>query len=347
MNKKKISAQSAAKKSPTKTALKVAKKATPKTPKKSTVTPKLPVTNKLPSDSKPDLIDDKVGREKMMESLSQILGEMDFKSDAELNAYLDSQFKEGVFPDSLDIDPLDEAQSLIYEAWDTEGPERIKLAERALELSENCADAYLILAKEGSHRSEKKTLEYFEKAVDAGKRAVGSAMFKDAKGAFWGVMETRPFMRAKFELAKYLVELDQVEKAIQHFQEMLVLNPNDNQGVRYILLALLMEENKDQDAKKLLDQFHDDESTSFLYTRALILYRKEGKSKAAHKSIVLAFRENSYVVPYLRGKLKLPTTSPDFISPGGKEEAQEYAIDFISTWRSTEGALEWISVLGS
>lgn len=343
MKKKAIPSKSAAKKN-----LKpVIKKSIKKTPEKSfpkvSVTPKLPVTNKLPSQSTPELLDDTVGREKMMGSLSQILGKMEFNSDAELNAYLDSQFKEGIFPASLDIDPLDEAQSLIYEAWNTEGPEKIKLAERALELSENCADAYLILANANHKGGEKKTLEFYQKAVEAGKRTLGAGAFKQAVGAFWGIMETRPFMRAKFELAKYLADLDEVDKAIQHFQEMLELNPNDNQGVRYLLLTLLMEKNQDENALKLLNQFKDEESSAFLFTRALIFYRKEGKSAAAVKNLKIAIIENVFVAPYLLGKIKLPESFPEYISPGGPEEAQTYVLDNFDVWHSTKGAVQWLA----
>src|SRR5262245_47216987 len=60
--------------------------------------------------------------------------------------------------------PLDQAQALIYQAVDNPDPaERIKLAKRALDLSADCADAYVLLAE--NTPSRKAALDYYAKAV--------------------------------------------------------------------------------------------------------------------------------------------------------------------------------------
>jgi hypothetical protein len=48
----------------------------------------------------------------------------------------------------------DEAQQLIYEAWETGGEERIELALQAIETDPDCADAYVILAEAASDIGE-------------------------------------------------------------------------------------------------------------------------------------------------------------------------------------------------
>lgn len=46
---------------------------------------------------------------------------------------------------------LDEAQELMYRAWESNDPvERIELAGQALQKSEDCADAWILLAKESA-----------------------------------------------------------------------------------------------------------------------------------------------------------------------------------------------------
>ena len=50
----------------------------------------------------------------------------------------------------LNAMPRYRAEDLIYEAWEVTGPRRTKLARQALELSPDCADAYVLLAQAAS-----------------------------------------------------------------------------------------------------------------------------------------------------------------------------------------------------
>ena len=90
-----------------------------------------------------------------------------------------------------------EAQQIMYQAWEEANPaRRASLAKKALKISANCADAYVCLAEmTANHRQ---ALELFQKGVEAGRRALGRAFFDDEEntGHFWGILETRPFMRA-------------------------------------------------------------------------------------------------------------------------------------------------------
>ena len=68
--------------------------------------------------------------------------------------------------------PLSKAQDLMYQAFGSHDPkERVKLAKQALELSPDCADAYVLLAEHT--KSRKEALDLFEKGVAAGERALG------------------------------------------------------------------------------------------------------------------------------------------------------------------------------
>jgi tetratricopeptide (TPR) repeat protein len=111
---------------------------------------------------------------------------------------------------------------------------RIALAHKALAISPLCADAYVLLAEEEA-KSAEEALEYYCKGVEAGEQALGTKRFKQYAGHFWGFIETRPYMRARAGLAAILNMLGEVDAAISNYQEMPVLNPNDNQGIRYRL----------------------------------------------------------------------------------------------------------------
>src|SRR3954452_16249063 len=142
-----------------------------------------------------------------------------------------------------DDTPLSQAQNVMYEAFGSHDPEvRIKAARKALDLSPDCADAYVVLAEEA--RSRKDALELFEKGVAAGERALGPEAFQEDVGHFWGVLETRPYMRAREGRASTLWTMGRRDEAIGHLQDMLRLNPNDNQGVRYTLAGWLLAERK-------------------------------------------------------------------------------------------------------
>ena len=151
-------------------------------------------------------------------------------------------------------DPLSEAQELVYEAWErSRKQDRIRLAEKALEISPDCADAYNLLAEEKAESVEE-AQSYFEKGVEAGERALGETTFEEDVGHFWGLLETRPYMRARAGLAQCLWILGEKEEAIGHYEDMLRLNPTDNQGIRHILLEHLLKRDDREKAGRLLDQ---------------------------------------------------------------------------------------------
>ena len=131
-----------------------------------------------------------------------------------------------------------EAQSIMYDAWDNpDAKMRIRLAKKALKVSPDCADAYVLLAEEEA-RSVRKSMALFQQGVEAGRRALGEDFFQDEEniGHFWGIIETRPYMRAFAGLANSLWQMGNKEQAELHYREMLRLNPGDNQGIRFVLL---------------------------------------------------------------------------------------------------------------
>jgi tetratricopeptide (TPR) repeat protein len=206
---------------------------------------------------------------------------------------------------------LDDAQDVMYGAWEARTVERrISLAREALAISDDCADAYVLLAQE-STRSEQDAKALYEKGVAAGERALGPQAFKDDAGHFWGLLETRPYMRARHGLAQCLWHSGDRDAAIQHFSEMLRLNPNDNQGVRYELAACLLEAGRDENLASLLDQYKDDGTAFWVYAKALLAFRQRGDVAASRKLLTAAVKTNPHVPGFLLGRKKLPRRLPD------------------------------------
>jgi tetratricopeptide (TPR) repeat protein len=286
--------------------------------------------------------EERAGLEKVMASLTQIFGGRDFMSDAELDALLDDKMANGEIPPSAALDPLDEAQSLIYEAWNSDGPRKLSLARMALELSQDCADAFLILAQEEA-KTREAALELYRKAYEAGRRALDPAIFAEAEGEFWSVMETRPYMRARLALAESLWDLGRKEEALGHLRELMRLNPSDNQGVRYILLQCLLESGADEELADLLDRYGRDPSSAIAYTRALWQFRRAGRGKLADGALAEALRANPHVPAYLLKRKALPARAPSSAGMGSAEEAEAYAAGALGVWHQTLGAVDWLA----
>ena len=62
--------------------------------------------------------------------------------------------------------------------------------------------------------------------------------FKEDVGAFWEILETRPYMRVCYTYFDALISCGMMHRAIDEGQRLLELCENDNLGVRYQLMHL-------------------------------------------------------------------------------------------------------------
>lgn len=246
-------------------------------------------------------------------------------------------FGDGVPSDA----PLDRAQELIYQAWDIPNPaKRIALAKQALSICADCADAYMLQAEELPHTLEQQ-MELYEQAVAAGERALGADTFKDSVGHFWGLHETRPYMRARLQLALTLYDFGDRMLAIDHLQDMLRLNPNDNQGLRDILLGWLLRTDQLAEAQALWTQYADDATACWSWSRALMAYMERRTEAAAYLDHAIA--DNAHIAPLLLGRESLPEDPSEYVGIGDFNEAAAYVLGNLGLWQQTEGALRWLS----
>jgi hypothetical protein len=73
-------------------------------------------------------------------------------------------------------DLLSQAEDLIYQAWEmSDHKKRSALARKALSISPDCADAYVLLAEAAT--APAKVLELYRKGVEAGERVLGQETF--------------------------------------------------------------------------------------------------------------------------------------------------------------------------
>ncbi|MDX2139597.1 MAG: tetratricopeptide repeat protein [Chloroflexota bacterium] len=281
--------------------------------------------------------------DKMMADLQRLLSQQNFSSAEEVNKFMQELMASsgGFIPEMSPRSSVEQAQDVMYKAWESPNrTQRLKLARQALEISPDCADAYVLLAQE-SAKTPAEARALYEQGVSAGERVLKDE-FEELKGHFWGFHETRPYMRARLGLAQCLWELGELDAAAAHMAAMLELNPGDNQGVRYLFITLLLELEDSKRLEKLLKQYPDDWSAYWKYSAALYEFRKQGRGGKADKLLTDAIVYNPHVPPFLLSKQKLPKQMAGYYSPGDQNEAMDYVLDGIRPWTKTEGALNWL-----
>lgn len=280
--------------------------------------------------------------EKYMAEMAKHLESKNFASVEEANAYLQTfagkKIGTGIEKRKTN---KDKAFDLIIEAEGAPSDRGTKLAQKALELDPECVDAYNYLANIAD--SLENAMQLFKKGMTIGRQALGEDYFAENTGYFWGLHETRPYMRAKEGYARTLAISERHSEAIAEYREMLVLNPADNQGIRFLLAPLLLQQNFLHEYNELFKNYKDDASTSSLFNRTLYLYLRYGGIARTVAMLRKAIDANPYVVELLTGEKDLPDTPPEYYRMGSFEEAAIYFEESAAAWYAHEKALYWLA----
>lgn len=275
--------------------------------------------------------------------IARLLEGRSFESIEAVNAELVLLNQEGVAPESpsRELTLLERAQEVAYDAMEAQGRLRIKRARQALAISEDCADAWVLLAEEASTPTG--AVEHYERALRAGAAAIGAERFAVLRGEFWGHLETRPYMRARLGLAQALGELGRHDEELAHYRALLELNTGDNQGVRYLLLATLLDLGLNDEAGALLDEHDPDLHALWPYGRLLWQFRAGGGTSRTRVAFDAAILANPYVVSYLLDPDLIPFNRPSHFALRSREEAAHVAGELGDAFAATDGALDWLA----
>ncbi len=173
-----------------------------------------------------------------------------------------------------------------------------KLFRRALELDPQHADAHNHLGIVSLEARKLKAAEqHFRAAIDGGQRHLE----RDGTEAHWGFVANRPYLRGLANLALVFVEQKKWAEALAIHKQMLKLNPNDNQGVRYLIGAECLRVGDNDGAVNALEKcLHEDVGCAFVL--ALARLRAGGGSAEIGEALVTGFAANRYVAPMLLGE---------------------------------------------
>lgn len=216
-------------------------------------------------------------QERMTKMIHKIVASKDFGSIEEMQQFVkehlvgrEMEELEAMLPNDGPQSDFERAESLIGGIPEGSAPEEVvRIAKQAIALSEYCMGAWF---EYGVYAEDTTTaLERFEEGIERGRVRFEEQIKECGEGhSLWGFVEARDFMRLLEEKAKALVELRELEQAMEVYEEMLALNPMDNQGIRSDLLRIFMIHHRLDDARRLLDRFPNDAMVDMAYGRALL-----------------------------------------------------------------------------
>ena len=183
----------------------------------------------------------------------------------------------------------------------------------------------------------------WNQAVSIGRKAFPKEFQTGRDFLEWGWLDNRPFLRCLHSLLLDRYENGNLEEALKLCQELLQLNPNDNQGIRVIAEELFFALGRLEDAFKLTGQYRDDILPEILYGRVLSLFKLDRQREAK-----IALKEAVKYLPLVRKELlkkrhrRSKKSNPDMIALGGADEAYYYWERWRRFWEEDPKALDWL-----
>lgn len=157
----------------------------------------------------------------------------------------------------------------------------------------------------------------------------------------WGFLENRPFLRAAHGVVLSQLRLGQRKDALLLMEKMLAWNPNDNQGIRYLIGPEYLRAGETAQAER----FFTNEAAHYPpyhYEHAL-LHLKAGDPIAAATKLRHGFVANGYIAEILSGN---PEPAALAIWHGSNlaepETARSYLDQCGDLWQRTPGAVAFV-----
>ena len=224
--------------------------------------------------------------EKVFKEFQQFLGEDGAKdmTDKELQQKIDeflSQYN-GSLPEPVtpeNAKTTDDYMELAFMADNRN--DALRYAKKALQLDPHNFDAEVFLIEE-------KTDDFTRLAKDMSKTVERATKYMEAEGFFdeecigdfWGILETRPYMRLRHRYLQALLECGRFGMAKQECEELLRLCENDNMGVRYQLMHLYAFFEQEEAALALCKRFGGGDDSQMLLPLAILYYKAGDETKA-------------------------------------------------------------------
>ena len=239
---------------------------------------------------------------------------------------------------------LDDAYEILEKAEKTKNKKQaIKLAKEAYQKCPECFDAILFQVNLEDNSLKRATLlneglEYEKERLEK------EGLFaKENIGHFYGIFETRPYIRGLYLKATYLIIDGKLKKARSVCKEILKLNNNDNTGARYLLMAIYATLESEKDILNLYKKYPE-ENLEMLFPLFALYYKLEKYDQAQEYLDKLNKVNSNFIKLFNYEDLEdKKDTPPGYYSRGSMSEIIMYRTEYfflIDTLTTIEDFIE-------
>lgn len=284
--------------------------------------------------------------EKIFLQMHKYMEQFDFENEEQMQKEMNNFIKKLNNNEiNIEDDPKFESDDLLEEAYNTSSKiKAIKLAKQALEIYPDNIDAECFIAEYEENQIKK--LEKYNKIIEKATELLKKDnMFdKDNIGDFWEMIETRPYMRARYNKITILMDLGRYTEAIKECEEILTLCKNDNLGVRYTLIGLYCILEKFEECENLFKRFK--ENSAFMLFPMSIMYFKKGNYKKSKKYLNDTENANSHIIQILTNKKVMHNEANEieYYAPGSIEEASIIIQDLFYLLSSVPSFITYLEI---
>jgi tetratricopeptide (TPR) repeat protein len=242
----------------------------------------------------------------------------------------------------------DEAYDEFHEAIELWEMGEFRLAEKRyrklIEAFPEFIDAYHHLALALSDQGKlEEAFRVWQEVVQLGLSCLPAGFERGVHQLPWMILENRPFLRAYHGLGLEYLARGWVEEALGIFNEILTMNPDDNQGVRSLVVDCNLRLKRPEDVIAVSKRYPGDAMEGVVYGCVLALYQLGELAKAEK-----ALRSAIEMYPLIAEEL-LKTDHPqpeglraDRVTLGGADQAYYYWVEQGGYWEETPGALDLV-----
>ncbi len=281
--------------------------------------------------------------ERLMRDTRRGVEEEEFTSEEEFREKMHAQIEKGLLESRLDDlkgHPQEMAQELAFQAFESANSDSAdELTQKALTIDPDCVDALVIRAFLDSENSAQ-LIEALEHAAACGENHLGEDFFAEFMGDFWPMVEARPYLRSIKQLAEVLWNVGRRFDAVEHYWNLLDLDPEDHMGNSVLLLGCYLGMGEVQRSWDLLEEY-DDESAVFQWGWVLVFLMAEDLA-AAEDALESAMDINPHVAPLLLGMGEPMEGNPPRVTIGSPEEAQVTVQIIGDAWGHNPMAQMWL-----
>lgn len=215
--------------------------------------------------------------EKLLKLLEEYLKDKKFENEEEYNELIQN-FMELNDSKLVDIEETPEMKSMefFHQALEADSEsEMLKFIKASLKENPDNCDAKIFWAEYSIDNIEQLEEEILKIINSEKDRLIKNKIFvKENIGEFYLNLETRPYLRAMQSLVELYMSKGRMRRACELIEEMLLLNVNDNLGMRYRLMSLycFLEE---YDKLEILNEKYNEESPMMLLPLSIYYYKRK------------------------------------------------------------------------